>query len=133
MNAAELVGARFSTEWGEGVVTGPVPWSDAYVAVRVGTRETCRRIADLHRFFGHAGDPDPSGRFVATERSCTVTPAKTRKQKGLNDLSRTGLQKKLLETPTISDGAWRAYREANDLPERDKGESREAFIRRVLA
>ena len=52
------------------------------------------------------------------------------KKTGLASLSKAALRKKLLETPTIADQAWNA---AYGAPEREKGETREAYIRRVLA
>ncbi|MFL5962199.1 MAG: hypothetical protein ACJ757_04835 [Gaiellaceae bacterium] len=63
-----------------------------------------------------------------------ASPKKPTKGKSsLASLSKTALRKKLLETVTISDSMWRAYREEHGLPERESGESRETFIRRVLA
>ena len=59
-------------------------------------------------------------------------PAKAKKAKkpGLAGLSKAKLREKLLATPTIPDRAWNG---AYGAPEREKGETREAYIRRVLA
>lgn len=63
------------------------------------------------------------------ERRFTM-PAKSAKKTGLASLSKAKLREKLLATQTISDGAW-THLHGN--PEREKGENRESFIRRVLA
>lgn len=52
------------------------------------------------------------------------------KKSGLAGLSKANLKAKLLATPTIPDGAWK---EACGAPEREKGETREQYIKRVLA
>ena len=52
------------------------------------------------------------------------------KKSGLNGLSKAKLREKLLASQTIPDGAWNA---AYGAPAREKGESREAYIKRVLA
>lgn len=66
-----------------------------------------------------------------TERRPTVAK---KKDSGIASLSKTALRKKLLETITIPDKAWAAWREKHGIEAvREKGESREAYIRRVLA
>lgn len=67
--------------------------------------------------------------------SATATeekPATAKKKSGLASMSKTALRKKLLACVQIPDSAWASYRQEHGLPEREKGESREAFIRRVL-
>jgi hypothetical protein len=65
------------------------------------------------------------------ERTMATTPqtAKSKKKKGLASLTKKALREKLLATPTIPDHAWVGF---HGSPEREKGEIREAFIRRVL-
>jgi hypothetical protein len=57
-----------------------------------------------------------------------VKPAKAKSS--ITGLSKAKLREKLLAAPVIPDKAWVA---AYGSPEREKGESREAFIRRILA
>lgn len=75
-----------------------------------------------------------------SHNSCPVPWAAERRPKvasgnsgGIATLTKTALRKKLLETRTIPDRAWAAWREAKGIDaSREKGESREAFIKRVL-
>lgn len=48
-------------------------------------------------------------------------------------MSKTALRKLLLEKVTLSDAVWKSYRVEHGLPDREPGETREAFIRRALA
>lgn len=75
---------------------------------------------------------DPDEGAVMTVASAK-NPARAKKGGGLASLSKTALRKKLLETVTIPDGAWASYRQEHGLPDREPGETREAFIKRVLA
>jgi hypothetical protein len=52
------------------------------------------------------------------------------KKSGLASLSKKSLREKLLATPTIADHAWNG---AYGSPKREKGETREVYIKRVLA
>lgn len=94
-------------------------------------------------FATDGGPPDPSGQRPSearqeagshTEGGTTMAvaekPRRKAKKSGLAGLSKAKLRAKLLATPTIADGAWN---EAYGAPEREKGETREAYIKRVLS
>ena len=70
------------------------------------------------------------------EKSRTRKPAKAKAKKGglaEATASKAKLRAYLLDHQTVGDSAWLAYRKEHGLPEsREKGESREAFVKRVL-
>jgi hypothetical protein len=142
---------RFQMEWPENVVRGELANpADEWVSGGDGSYFNAsenRRLAAL----GHVPLTEPAGGAVAAaqqhrpesrqeagthlQRRWEMTPVAERakaKKSAIASLSKTALRKKLLETVTISDAMWKAYRDEHGLPEREKGETREAFIRRTL-
>jgi ribonuclease HI len=83
--------------------------------------ERARKSEDGVQPAGLVGKPIP-----------TLTPVQkpARKKTGLAALSASELLRKLLVVPTICDSAWNT---AYGAPPREKGETRETYIRRVLA
>jgi hypothetical protein len=142
---------RFQMEWPTNVVRGELAsptdlWVGSNTEGFVNATEHLR-LADLGLVpldpaiaraagSGRSHSESSHGAASQTERTemTVASPKKPAKGKSsLVSLSKTALRKKLLETVTISDSMWKAYREEHGLPEREPGETRETFIRRVLA
>jgi hypothetical protein len=145
---SDLVGFRFPTEDGEGVVTHLLPGGQ-YAAVSTPAGDTCRPVALLRRAkefesgAAAAASQPKEGQMAAAQTTrrtrkpkeapaakAAAPKAKKPSQKAtLAAMDKDSLREYLLTNITIPDSAWR---ENYGSPEREAKETRSEYILRVL-